>query len=538
MATVPVLPTGDAQLTGPTEPDAHVQPITEYASGEGVAKAGEALGRSAEQFGHSMSANLIYQQRLQQQEAGQDAAYKFIDGSHDIANPLLQRNGRDAKGVTQLYMAEALKQKKQMGENLSGQAFKIFNRYSDSHMSTMREKLIDHETKQFQVAADDSDNALHQSLMQTAALAPNAEEFKKNMAQGDELVRNMAARKGRDISDKNISKMLDEGSHSAFFDHFMKANLENNPKLVQDVLNQVKGDLPATTMDHAKGVSDFQKTIDGKMLDVNRQDTWDKVSKFRHEDGSIDLSKAETAAQQLVNGMPADQQQHIVGYVKSQAAMANAAIKDQREGEKRSFFNDAMALKQKGMNYQQAEQELFKNKGYGQTVSDHDDMQKHLQQLYLKDDSFYSMAMKHQTEDQKLAWQQVKDMSKAKFGTQATVLPGDESSGVNTPLSAAFVKEVERKFMGKPAGDIIEGAKQMMENKVVEQRRFWFDKKVPSWQIERAKRTLEDQQMFALEQQPDYSPLVGPMKQALIKNGIENPSPRDIRDAIDKYRKK
>lgn len=351
---VPLLPTGDAQINATMEPSAQIQPVTPAASGEGVAKAGENIGRNAEQFGHELSLGLMYQMRQKQIDDAYALDAQFRQKLQDIGRPFLDRKGRDAIGITagtpqatgpaqpggklalpqytpdgtikyeDSWQGQAEKEYARVRSGLSGNTLKYFDRSAQSAMTTWRERMIQHESEQHQVARDQIDSARHYAIMGTAAIAPNAQEFMQQMALGDEVVGNLARRKGVDMDNPEIANSHLQASHAAFVKAYLDENLDKNPKGAQEVLNAAKAGL---SPDSTKGL---QQTIDGKMMHVQAQGMFSVFNtdrKMQLPNGDINMSKVQEQIDAIPN-MAQDKKDQLFRLVEEKNNAANRMLNE------------------------------------------------------------------------------------------------------------------------------------------------------------------------------------------------------------------
>lgn len=541
MATVPVYDESVPVETA-AQPAPQLAPITEAASGAGPAAALTQAGGQTEEHFSRLNEALIYRQHIQAQENAYNLGAKAAAEIQDKVADLTSRQGSNAHGILSGFVGpvqegqpEKIKYEDSydgFSEKLRGKYLemagseyerKLLTRTIDSHLTVARNAVVKHEVQQGKVAFNQSVDANINALMNTGAAAATPGDLMKVMNQGADLRENQAKLNGE--ADKTTLDMLRLKTDDDFAETAIKANVERDPEGAMRLFDGVKNHISESMQ------GKLQAQIDGKMLDLRRGAVWEQVRGFVHPDGMVDLSKAEAEAAKLVNvdTVPPGQRQHILDFVRQQSAVQDAAVKDARKEKDRQFVNDALKAKNNGVSYQDAEDHFFKKMGYGFDEKDKDEKIRQLQALYTHDESFYDTAMKHQTEDQKLAWQEVEELAKGKYGKQTAQLPGDETQ---TPLASAFVTEMKHQLIGAPADKIRAIAREKLKDVVVQPGYLW-DTKKPAWQVDRDITTMQAVQRNALENRYGTS-LVNQAHAYLTNQGLQNPSPKQIKELIDR----
>ena len=527
------------------QPTPQIQPITEAASGVNVAEAGARLGQTVEHGFTDMGHLIAYKAHIESQERAYDLGAKAASEIQDKLygdNGLMTRQGAQAHGILAgdigadmpgqqrtkykdsfVSFSEDLKSK-YLKEAGSPTTQKMLMRYLDSHVTIARSAVAKHEAEQGRVAYQNAVESQVQALMDTGASARSLDDLHKVMDSGTELRVGLAAKRGADdaILEAVKYKTADEFAETA-----VRANLERDPQASQDILNGVKDRLSNV------GQANLQTLVDGKMLELRRGAVWDQVKHFTHDDGTIDVSKAEGMASKLIDTdqIPPGQRDHIMQFVKQQAAVSDAALRDHREAQDRSFYNDALKARNNGLPFEKAEEILFKQKGYGFDAKDREDKRDQLLALYMKDPSFMNKAMEHQTPEQKMAWQEVEDMAASKYPTKkgGVVLPGDTQ-----PVNAAnsFVNEMKQQLMGESADRIRTVARERLKDVVV-QEHWYGNTKQPVWQLDRDVRLMQDQKRSLLETRYGND-LVNQAHSYLVNQGSSNPTPEEIRTLLER----
>ena len=520
MAIIPVYKE-QVSIGGSGTPTPQINGPMASASGANISEAVAGLGKSVTEAATGMGAILAHKQELDSQEKvdslSAKAAAEYQDKLHGDGG-LLTRQADAAKGITfgtpsgpaqPGSKMEADQQgtveykdsfdgiSNEITAKYMGQATTDYERHKlkhalETHTSVLRNAVIAHEGQQARVARAAASEAAVGALLNTAINAVDPEDF--------EVALNNARGKREDAlrleghTDNAVINAVNMKTADEFAIAAVKANLDRDPEKAQVLLNTIKGKISAGVK------ANLQDNIDGKMLDIRRNAVWDQVRGIQNEDKTVNLTGAMDAARKLVDHagstIPKGQRDNILSFVTSQAALQDAALKDFRESQSRSFINEALKARNNKIPYDQAFNALIASEKYGFDAKDRDDKITQLQALYTKDESFFDRAMEHQTQAQKLMWSQIEDLAVSKFGTNAETLPGDQTE---TKLKDAFLVEMKHNLMGLPPEQMWKRANDALKEINVDPDAMFFKEPTETWRIDRDKRNVTNLKLAALE---------------------------------------
>lgn len=483
--------------------------ITPAASGAGIAEASSKLGQTVENIGSQLGRHLAYMAHLKQQQQGYDIAATyarngqvFLNGDGKDNPGILNLHGKDADNSIAAFQDWDKQQRKELLKDLPPASARNVDRMIDSHGTVFFDNALHHQRHETEVAQQNSRAAEVQATQDTASL-PNTTpgQFSDLVTKAQDITRQMHP--GQDDA---TYEALDQKTAAGMMQNYVKSNLEDHPQETLKMLAAQKGSM------HEADYGAIKKQIDGKMLDIRRGVIWEQVSGFTHSDGTVDLQRAEAHAKQLASTLPPNEQQHVVDFVRQQASVQDSALKDARQAQDRSFINDSMGLKAKGLSYDQAHDALFKDKGYGFDPKDIQEKSDQLRKLYTHDDSFLDYAQQHQTAEQKDAWTWTEKVATA---------------GIPKHDVQAFIVQEKKKWMGKSADQIRAGVTEDLK-KLEVPGGHWWTSKVQGWKMDADITQANAEKIGALEAK--YPGQVSIAKAALEAKGkMTDP------DAIAKY---
>lgn len=528
-------------IQAPGIPEVRAEPMTPAVSSANVSEATAGIGKGIEELGARLEQHMVMQGRMEAQQQVYDRASQVQKALQDKAygdGGWLTRQGASAKGITygtpgqtpgvlgrptldpDSFEGVAAKLKAQAMSGMSPYQSKQLDRLLDSHITVMRGAVVRHEADQTNIAQHQSMEAQVTSLKDTGIAATNLKDFNGIVAQAQDMRHQFYAAHGATPEALILSK---QQTADEFADAFVHGNYDRHPQAAQQMIDGLKG-----TLSNAKA-AELQNVVDGKMLDLHRHAVWSAVSGLRHPDGTANLAAMEAQATKLAASLPEGQRDQVLDFVRSQASMTDAALRDTRQSQDRQFYNEALSLKSKNIPHEQAEQILFKQKGYGYDSTDRDAKTQQLQELYDGKESFYDAAAKHQTGEQKLMWKQIEDLADAKYGKKTAQLPGDPD-GVETKLKDSFIIEMRHQLMGMAPGKMWETATNYLKDVVVEPH-WYHDTKKPAWMPARDARVMGELQSSAMD------PLRDEAQKFLIQSG-KAATPEAVEAVIKKMRLK
>ncbi len=523
-----------------------------------AARVGGEAGKVVSDIGDMVAKRAIERQQMEDEKqvlaantdylkSKQDTLYSADTASTDhgdVPVGLLNRQLGQAKDAVVAYDADFAEKKQLFLERVQNENQKrVLSRLMDQDYTSTREQIIRHEREQ-----TDKDFALtakaniDQQVLNVASVkSPQAISETIKTSTGIQTA--VMARMGASL---DVIKLQAQDVADRIVASAVEGNLSTDVRTSQAILVAQKGNV--SEQSYLK----MQQVIDGKMLDLRRTAAWNAASADVHPDGTINLEKAQARTEGWLaaqKDLPVGQADHIMDFVRQQASIHDSVLKDKRDSTTRVFFNEAIALKNSGASYAQAEQQLFKVKGYGYDNTDREEKTRQLQQLFTRDDSFYDAAIKAQTPDQKAAWDDIKNMGVAKYGKSTVKLEGEDFA---RKKSDVFENEMMRKVLGQPPEQMRKIATDAIKDVVVDKKWWWLDTPAarvidpagilpklfgsstePAYQLSAEHRAGEELKIAALQDVHGQG-LVAQARKTFIRAGVANPSAKDIRDLIER----
>lgn len=497
----------------------------EIASGLGDKIAARAIERQQmEDEKQVLEANNQYQ--LLKQDTLTSSNTQIDKGTNkEVPVGLLNRQLGQAKGAVVEYDQLFAQQKKAFLGTVPGDKQKAaLAKLMDQDYISTREQVIRHETaesnRDYELTAKAS---VDQTVLNAAGIkSPEMIGASINTAVGIQAA--VAARLG---ASPEVFKMQTQAVADQIVASAIEGNLEADPTTSQRILDAHKDRVSP------QAAVKMQTVIDGKLLDSRRNEAWSMVSNVTNADGTIDLTRAEAQTKGWLSAqkaLPVGQADHVMDYVRQQASVHDAALKDRRDGQTRQFFNDALAMKNGGADYNTAATKLFKEKGYGFDNLDREEKNRQLLALFTRDSDFYDAMVKTQTPAQKAAWDDIENMAKSKFPKGKTVqLEGEDFKREKADV---FMNEMMRKVLGQPPEQMRKIAADALKEIVVSPHWYGDDKR-GVYQLSAEARAGEELKTAALQDAYGQA-AVNQARKTFARAGLANPTAKDIRDLIER----
>lgn len=476
-----------------------------------------------------LQANTAYLQEKQDRLNSTDVAV-MPDGK-DAPAGILNRKLGQAKDATVEYDQDYADRKARYLDMVPGamQKAALAKLLDQDHLST-RAQIISHEREQLDkdYVLTAEANVKQQALNVASVNDPKAVLNTVNIATGLQ-----SAAMSRMGASPEAVKLRTQGVADEVVGSAVKGNLERNPAASLAILTAAKGTVSESAF------QEMQQIVDGKMLDLRRSAAWEDASRYTHADGTIDMTKAEAAATAFAAAqkLPPGQSDHVLDFVRQKASIHDSALKDSRDSQTRSFFNEALALKGRGASYDDAAAQLFKQKGYGFDGLDREEKTKQLQALFTRDGDFYDAMMKAQTPAQKAAWDDIKNMGEAKYpkGTKIKL----EGEDFFREAKDVFENEMMRRVIGQPPEQMRKIANDALKNVATVDHKWWFTNKTMYTTSAAAYKTAAevraaDELKIAGVQDVYGQQSVAQARTALAASGNRKPTAQDIRSWIER----
>ncbi len=533
-------------------PTPRVEQERPEASAAGIYGAEAGVGQALERTGKEAASSLFYYNRMAAQTDKYERASAYAQGLDTALNAeggLLTKQGKNAIGIVHgttpygedldpnSYISIEKKLRQKALEGVSGSVEQAgLTRLLDSHNNVMYNAVVKHESQQTKVARLDATDGLVSANANSFAMDPTAPGAQELFKQAQNARMTAAQQNGED--DQTIAtRGLKVGD--VFAKAMVDSNLERGatpsgkqgPELARDTLEQ---------MHKAGQISEDQygvlnAKVEGKWLDMKKSAVADQVlnNPANSDAGMVDFARADAAAKHLVSTLPANEQEHILDEVHKQAERRNAAFEQNKKLGDQKFSNDVLAAQRQGVPPEDAYDKLIE-KGDFIDNNDRAEKSKLFQAVYTKDPSAMDKILQTQTPDQKLAWDWVDKVASSKFKNEANVLPGDEASGIKTPLKEAFMAEMKRQYMGKSPAEIRAGVMDAVKDVVTQPGYLWNSTK-PKWELSRDAHNLDLDKRAALASH--YGEEMTSTAKAFLDSKGKQSSPEQIQALIEQAKK-
>ncbi len=538
---------------GPQQGPLTIQPRSEASSGLNVTQSEEGIAKGAAHLGAEIESHVLYMDRLAQQQDRYDRASKYAQ-QQDVAlngeDGLLTRNRANAVGIVhgrnlppnssgwtpaeeaeldpKSYIGQEKKWREEALKGLNGQEAAGVERLIDAHNNVGFSAVVKHEAHEARLAQVDTVNGLIAASANTFAVDPTAEGSQKLLTQSQDA-RTMLAKQHGEDPDTITMRGLAVGD--TFAKAMVSRNIETKPDIARNTLEQMHS--AGQVSEDQYGI--LKARVDGKWIDMKKTAVADQVlnNPANSEAGLANLGRVDAEAKGLVSTLPAGEQSHIIDEVHKQAERRNAAFEQNKKASGLKFSNDVLNAQRQGVPPEQAYDSLIK-KGSFIDNNDRAEKEKLFQAVYTKDPSALDKIMQTQTPDQKLAWDWADKVATAKFKNSKSILPGDEASGIKTPLKEAFMAEMKRQFMGKSPAEIRAGVVDAVKDVVTEPGYLW-DSTKPKWQLTRDAHDLDLDKRAKLSEK--YGDLMTNTAEAFLKNNNKQARPEDIANLVEQAKK-
>lgn len=455
------------------------------AFGAEVAQQDQRVGEALQGFGAAVAKRIqeVQQRDEEQQVLSADTEFRLaMQGV--LNNPEADEGGR-SKGILNRNLGQAKGATVDFDGNYANLREDFLSRVPaarqkaalaarmDAHFASSRESVIRHESRQ---SEDAFKTALDSNLRQRVADAAALQDPRALLSAMDQAVGRQGeglARLGRPEAEIGLSGELLAADMAKTA---IGAQLERDPAGAMKTFAAIKGRLPESAS------ANLQQVIDGKMLEVRRAGAWEVAGSLRHPDGTIDIARADAAVDgwlKTQGELPKDQPDQIKGWVRQQASVADAVLRDKRQSDDRAFINEAIKMARGGSPVQETVNTLLKKKGYGFDTADKYEKEHQIYALYKKDDSFYNDAIAKMTPQQKLAWDQIETMASGKWGNKEVSLPG---SDLKQKVRDTFLTEMKQQVIGLPPEEMLKKADVALQ-KVVVSPGWLYDTKRPAFEV-------------------------------------------------------
>jgi hypothetical protein len=400
----------------PTPQVVNPQPTS---AGLNITEAQAGLGKQIEEGGSQLGRSIIYSQRLEAQQAAYDKATAASAELHDRAHAedgWLTRQGANAFGITSGSDPKKVDKdsfdgfipdwKNRYMKGAGPYEQKILHRLLDTQANVMRNSVVNHESNQRKIAREHAAENQVISLNDLSAIAANPDDVSELISQAKEIRRESAIRKGAnpETEDGKLAlELADTKTADEFAVTAIKANMERDPAKAMQFLKALRPQMSG--VEAAK----MDSMLEGKMLELRVGAAWERLKHYTNQDGTHNIGLMDMKLQKMVAGYPVHQREHIVKEVLSRARLADSELKNEREDQQRQFDNESLMMQQKGVPIDQAEDVLFKQRGYGFDAVDVEKKKEQLLKTYMKDESIYDRMAEHWNEAQKLAFKQIAD---------------------------------------------------------------------------------------------------------------------------------
>lgn len=389
------------QTEGPQQESLSITPRGAESSGENIAQAAQGIGKEAEAIGSQVTRHLLYMQR---QKDAIELQNRLLQADTLMQNghaALFNRRGAQAIGISggsaqnpdqqarslalgtsslsedaqarldpsfikfdnssagliakaRDVVIHGVDGKSSLPADVAKQALSRFDRMAESYHG----RAVNHEAEQIQIAHVDSLNNSFAASVNAASVAASPKAFIPLLEDAQKDALEVARIKGQDINDKDTRAAVMQSAAKEATAKYLHANIEDHPERSQEVLNAAK------PLMHPADAGDLQKSIDGKMIDMRDEQIWKNVTadpRSRNADGTFNLAAVEGYAKDLSKNRPEKEQLHHAEQAKSQAIMANGALKQGWDEAAKGFLDSIQTqrLKNPNMLYQDAEKDAI-----------------------------------------------------------------------------------------------------------------------------------------------------------------------------------
>jgi hypothetical protein len=456
------VPVEDVQL-----PNARLNPLPPSASGANIGEAVAGLGKTVEHVSSQIGQQIIYMQRQESAVKAEQIKSDAIVRAQDLHASLASKTGADAIGIVsgplnggvgpmrpeqtekqkqswdaqwQQIKADALKEAQSQG--LGVHDIKLLERQLDTHGNSYRGSLIAYEAKQRKVAADDADNAAHQTAVLSASVAARQQDYDALVEQGKQHAVAIAARNGHDMSDPDQRKVIEQASADEFAKAYVHANNDQATEKVAAFLKTNAGGISPVV--HAQ----LQQVNDGKMVDLRSQHIFDQISEEPESrdkiNGMFNLSYVERRAKEISATRPEHEQLHYQAFARQQAQMADAALAQQKTQASRDILDEFSKARDGNVIFSEADKKIM-GQYLGEkklfTPSEIDRIRSSAAEVYKRSESGIDARLAIMTDDQKTAYADVVNRINTTFKTQTATIPGEDGK---VKVSDALVKRFKQ----------------------------------------------------------------------------------------------
>lgn len=536
-------------VEGGEVPSGKITPLGPEAVPTAQLEAGINAGQKVSQVAGYAARALVYQKRLQARTDAYDRAAKYAQGIDQVLNGpngLLQTQGSNAIGIlhgkplpdgevgpSELDPNSYLGQERKLRETaLNGVSAgeKVYvERLLNSHNDVAFNAVLKHEAQQTKQYRLGTAQALVSSNANMFAADPSSPGAQALLTHSQQIMSGAMSNAGVPPEELPIHQ-LKVGDQ--FAQAMVQRNLDDHPDVAKSALDEM----------HSKGqISEamygtLKARVEGKWLDMRTNAVADQVLKDPaniNADLTVNFGTAEAQVKHLVSTLPAPDQTKIIDAVHQRIARQNAAVAQKRQEDERNVATEMMQAQRNGVPAEQAYDQFIKKRDF-MTEQDRQSAEKLFQQVYTRDPQALDKIMQTQTPDQKLAWDWVQKIAQQKFGKNAAVLPGDDQSGVKTPLADAFVAEMKHKYLGKSPAEIRQAVTTELKDQPTTPGWAWAEKiglhwgenQKPQWQIDRDVHNMELDKRAALIQKYG-APLISE-SEAFLKKNNKRATPEDI----------
>jgi hypothetical protein len=544
---------------GGAAPQVAAAPQALASSEQAVNQSAERAAQSLGDIGNKIAERALERQKMEAEKevlaastdylkSKQDTLYsrdRAVNGAGlEVPVGLLNRELGQAKDALLDYDKDFAEKRAIFIERVPGEGQKraLAKILDQDHVST-REQILRHETEQSNKDYALTAKANIEQQVLGAASIKSPEAIAAAIMTASSIQSTVMSRMG---SSPEMIKLQSQDVADKIVASAVEGNLDKDPHTAQLILDAQKGSISSAAFEK------MSQTINGKMLDSRRTEVWNSVSGLTNPDGTVDVTRALAHTDGWLSAqkeLPPGQADHIRDFVRQQAAVQDAALKDRRDARTRAFFNEALGMKASGVSFQQAENQLFRVKGYGFDGVDRDEKTRQLLALYTRDSDFYDAAIKAQTPDQKAAWDDIKNMGVAKYGKTTVRLEGEDFS---RKASDVFENEMMRRVLGQPAEQMRKIAVDALKNVEVDKKWWFLDSPAmravdpigvlpkifntstePAYKLGAEHRAGEELKVAALQDAYGQGS-VAQARSAFRQAGLIHPTAKDIRDYIER----
>lgn len=492
MPRVPVLERRVQAQTG-NVPSPATAPLPQAAFGENISEALVRRGAALEGLGTKLAAEA---NRIQERDNEADALKQLnaaqLEIQNTLMNPETDENGRpkgflnrqltQARGATPEFdQAAAQIKQRYMSLPLSAVTRDYMDRQLTAHLTSAREQVVRHEVQQ---RNDDAKMSLQTNMDQNIAAAGAIADHRDLMpliSSAQEAYATMASRMGVNSDTIEFNKKAYAGLMTKAA---VSAYAEKDPMTAKVMLEGMK--------DGITNYPDLTKMVDGKLLEVKKFAAWNAVQGFRNADGTMDNTKIEKWA--MGQKLQADEKMAVFTFLRGMSAVEDSNLKERKDQNEKGFVDELIQAQSQGVPYQDA---LLLASKRGGSLAEISTRQNTVTQLYTGATSNFDLWINKQPEPTQAAWAYATDTIKGKYGNTTGDVPG---YGNQVKLADAAIAELKTEAMGKSPEQIRKLVNDRMKDVVIQPRRFWFDKKGASWQLEAGVQQGKAEALVRLEE--------------------------------------